>query len=1498
MASTDLKTFIEDRLRSLDPTVDLSAGSPAETQLVEPILNYLGTDPFETDIQTFILDRFAQEFPDIFAGDPGVVSDTLIKPLILLLEPFKRETQLIKNNQSLKDSSVLSDDAADALVANFFETRSTGGYSKGTVRVYFANPVNVTCEITTRFFTSSGLNFYPSNPISISAEEMVFNRDGSLYFMDVAVQAETVGQNYNIDAGLISGVNGIFGPVKVTNLGKFSSGTSSIDTPTFVASARQALNERSMVTRRGATARLNDVFQTTVKAVQVIGAGDPEMQRDLLVADSPGHAWITGLVTFYKNIAIVQCRTIDDPTGVAAPVQGDTLYFYVDKYSAMGTWSTLDQKKRFVRLRVEEVLAGPMNMSSGGFQLAYFVRFSDPDGVLAGIPSITTSIAQSFEGGFSKKGTVHISSLPSVGSTDLTVNNQEVHMLGHSDIYARPVLQDTSTVVLSSLVDDPGTKYFTIQRQTLQSYGAVAGEENKVTDTINFIDEGVAPGDVVIIETGNDAGSYTVGSVSSGALYLSSRLTTNATNLRYRVVKGLHINPFSPKIPRVPFGSNPSNDLQTNIGSNAFAFSGVSTDLVSFGVKIGDTIRVLSGVDAGDFTITGITDGKNITVDRPAGGTNSGLSYEIFLAMEGVNLPLVRIKQMLVLDSSKQSTGVEVPYAEPVAVIPTCDFTTAMVRASSILRSGVVVPQIDDGVNPFVSGGNVAATQVAAKRYSNGVDPANGGTYKAVVSANGGATEAELLFPLDASSDGCSYFIAAAEDTNLPVNRPPIDPKVGDVLTLKKGPNKGSYLIKDVLKFKYYVASGNECWVYFVKIYGQFPVDILRQIVQFCDGAPGGTAVVDKVDGSQTYPLAFPGFFTGIYNTLGNKLHMALTAYGAASPGTTALQEAIDEVCLTDYEWGDPARGVLRSYFAQPVLFQQNTALSENPTTYSFKTSNGEILKFRANPNLYTQQQIVPPRLDSDTPVLEYPRDATASGTTVSFSSASRTTMFQLGVKVGDILSMYPEFFFHGSTGTAGTGTDIQTAVSTVAGSNVVTAPSASSSPFTSSMAGGLFFIDEGADAGAYSITGVPDGQTLQLDRPLTVTTPTILAQGNAASWGYDAVNDKLTASSGTPFSGMTGKYVTLYGIDARYQGSYAISGTAAGGATALLSRPTAIGHFPAYPVTATARWVLTDAPVTAPTKTALGTELYGLTPIRVYDSIPLEYEITSVPTAIPVSPPSTLIVDSAPTLGVAQPFRIYRPNVRRVTPKEMSEKQDGPLYYFDTEAVSLGCQSSFNLKKWESYLTADEGSYDSLGYRFIVDDNTLTYSVKETGTLVLPNRILPVSSEDSLDNMLNLVGIPLQISYEYGDVIQQIQQFISSAEDRVTAANMLARHFLPTYVSYDATYSGGSAPSVIAADIISYINNLAIETPVDVSVIEGYISKRGGNVVAPTKVIVDIHDWDRKRWVEFGQDQVGGLTTKVPYNGSARISFFISGSDASGQTTPPEGERILLTQS
>jgi hypothetical protein len=1484
MATSDIQALLESRLRMLVPTESLEPGSRAQVDFIQPVLEKLGTDPLETDIETFIDDRFAQEYPEIFAGNPSLVRDIFSKPLRTLLEPFKREINILKINQSLKDPSLLSDDDADALAANVFATRPAGNVASGVARVYYANPNNVQVELTHRFFTSDGLNFFPNSPSSVTAEQMVFNREGPLFYFDVSVQAENVGSEYNIGPNMLSGVDGLYGVVKVSNPAKFDYGASTVDTPTFVQQAGQSLTELSLVTRRGATARINKEFSGQVRAVQVIGAKDAEMERDLLVATAPGHSWLTGDVTIYQHLAYVQINMVDGDPYADAVKEGDVLFVYFAPNVG------LTRPDSFVELTVEKVISGPLADTTGNYDVDYLVEWSGD------FPLSLNNNFSPVRGGFRRTPTVTVSSLPTIGAVSASAASGSVHTYGHTDIYVRPSLQPESKTILSGLYD---YKSFIEGTQLTTQYNGVT---NRVlcVDVVSAEAAGVSAGDVLVIEQGADAGTYIIGKVVASMLYLTTTLSTPATLLRYRILKKIRIDPFTPSIPRYPFAGGQHNDLSTTIGLNVFTLSTV--DLTSYGARVGDVFRITSGLDQGDFTITNIS-GYVITVDRAASSTATGITYEVFTALDAISKPLVRIKSVELLDSAQQTTGITVPPAEPVAVVPTSDFTSARVRGGSQGSTGYVLPDLSKvtSICPQLTWSSFSGV------YSQGfLDPA--GNYRSVVFSDN--SKDQLALRNDAYG-ACNYFISTVDSGVTP----PIDPNPGECLTIKTGPNKGSYLIKAVYKFKYRVGApgfGSDRWVYFIQIYGTFPVDVFAEIVNFLNLSTDNNAHVSSV--GNTGDISFPGFFndpnTGLLSTLGAKMRLALIAKGTTAPAASVLQAQILEQVAVSYEWGDPARGVLRTYMQEPTLVEQQTGTSA--TTFSYKTPSGDYVKFRPDPGFYTKQQLFPVSLDGNEDPKNFPRDLDASvAQQVTLTDVSKPSPFAMGIQAGDMLSVHLETF---TTKSRAYG------VSSVAGSSTVTDPTGLGQ-FTSSLVGDYLSIDEGTDSGLYKILSVStDGNSLTLDTSMTETTPTILAWGHTTNNGlgggnshvgayYDTANDIVVVNPATITGGWVGKYVTIYNVDYTYQGSFLITnttdspGTSPPGTdrTLLTVDRGSAGHFPLIGAgnhLTDVMYVVTAAPVTVPlalNSNGTGTVLYGVKSMRIYSAVPTDYWITGVSYTNPAS--HVLTFSNSVLDSTAQPYRIYRNGIRRVTPTAMASQQDGAYVYFDTEVVSMAPQSAANIAKG-SYLTTDEGSYTSVGYRHTVTDRTLTYSTQESGWVDFPLFVLPVGNIDRSDNYIYLFGSPLLITYEAAPLIQSIQNFVDSPLDRVTVANILVRHFLPQYVSYDALYYGGGLASVIAQTIIDNINNTPIETPLDVSEqFEKAITNTNGNPETPTKVMVLLHDWQRRRWLEMSENKIGGVAASIPYDGSSRVAYYVPGPDKSGQTSVPYGERILLTR-
>jgi hypothetical protein len=200
MALSDTRAFLEELVLRYDPSADVTEGARAQTELIEPILERVGIDPFDEDIEVFVRERVRTAFPDLAITEADDLTDVLIDPIRVLFEPLVREVKLVKLRSSLRNISSLSDDEVDALMGNFFSSRISGGFAVGVVRAYFSTPQTVSVTQTQPATTRSGLRFFATRPQQITSDQMLLNIDGSEYYFDINYTAENRGSEYNVEA--------------------------------------------------------------------------------------------------------------------------------------------------------------------------------------------------------------------------------------------------------------------------------------------------------------------------------------------------------------------------------------------------------------------------------------------------------------------------------------------------------------------------------------------------------------------------------------------------------------------------------------------------------------------------------------------------------------------------------------------------------------------------------------------------------------------------------------------------------------------------------------------------------------------------------------------------------------------------------------------------------------------------------------------------------------------------------------------------------------------------------------------------------------------------------------------------------------------------------------------------------------------------------------------------------------------------------------------------
>ena len=328
MANEALRQYMVERLVDLDPTLSTSDGSPMYTKVIDPLVSRLGVDPLSVNIEEFIVQRLKDDPVtrnlDI-EGAGSFLKDVLARAIIVLLEPLQREIEALRKQQSFANIDELNSDEMDALLSNIFATRRTGSFAYGVVRIYYSAPQTVTFDSSIIFSTATGLQFIPSDPEARADSDFV--KEGDLYYIEIDAQSLVPHVGANIPENTIKFVSGLDNVVKVTNPEPFEDGVTEEDNFEFFARAEASLSERSPNTRRGIQVAIFENFDT-VESLDVVGYGDPEMQRDIL----------KGTVTSNQGTPTTVVHTAGTFTGIRLDT-GD--------YNQLGDWAAVATQSNF-----------------------------------------------------------------------------------------------------------------------------------------------------------------------------------------------------------------------------------------------------------------------------------------------------------------------------------------------------------------------------------------------------------------------------------------------------------------------------------------------------------------------------------------------------------------------------------------------------------------------------------------------------------------------------------------------------------------------------------------------------------------------------------------------------------------------------------------------------------------------------------------------------------------------------------------------------------------------------------------------------------------------------------------------------------------------------------------------------------------------------------------------------------------------------------------------
>ena len=551
-----------------------------------------------------------------------------------------------------------------------------------------------------------------------------------------------------------------------------------------------------------------------------------------------------------------------------------------------------------------------------------------------------------------------------------------------------------------------------------------------------------------------------------------------------------------------------------------------------------------------------------------------------------------------------------------------------------------------------------------------------------------------------------------------------------------------------------------------------------------------------------------------------------------------------------------------------------------------------------------TQPQAYPRDISVGTPVVS----GLNTFTPLTFTGADRDAPILEGIQqYRDEIEIHEEVFMLPSVGGI-PDTDHIIAFTTRFGSNVITLALRARLPTVDFQdlleVGDIVFIEDGADKGGYVVTRIPNAYQLELDRPLTETSLSIEKDGGVGFYDGTGVLPSRFWAIGNPFSSTdVGKFFTILMSDIpASNGSYEILSVDTLGGYVDLDIPA--GSFTV--ANGNVKWAISAAPLVDPPSTAAGgTELVAARSARIYEGDARTFTVVDVGTSLvagtafsvwsPESPAAT------PRAGTAQPFRIVRPGIQRISSTRMSAQREGALYYFDVAVRALGTDVVHNVPA-EQRFEAVFGTYSADGYHYEVEDTNFTFSTLEKLKLIFSPSFLPVGREDRMSQAVPLHGQSLQIRYEHSPLVNQIHRFLISPKERTINANPVGRHFLPSYISAEIRYTGGSAPSVMGEKIKEAIEVLTPTDPLSLATqIERVLNGNGAKDWAHDIYLVSVtHDLNRRLVGNRSRDRLGGSEPHY-FNGTNRVSFFIPGtviaSDTSSSVAGDPGDQIRITQ-
>lgn len=225
------------------------------------------------------------KFPELELREGTGLRDLVLRPSALLLALINKAANYYFTQNSLGGiDDATPTEILDSILSNWFLTRNIGTRSVISARLYFARKKNVSVSSDNYFSTDNTSKFFPPESVSYSAESLSYDSYSNEYYIDIDLEAEKEGLQYNLSSGSLlyfANFDPYFLRAEINYL-KSQSIISETNSE-FIGRSKTAISTRNLINQPSIDARLREAFNYLTRLVS-IGMGDPEMLRDQIRA--------------------------------------------------------------------------------------------------------------------------------------------------------------------------------------------------------------------------------------------------------------------------------------------------------------------------------------------------------------------------------------------------------------------------------------------------------------------------------------------------------------------------------------------------------------------------------------------------------------------------------------------------------------------------------------------------------------------------------------------------------------------------------------------------------------------------------------------------------------------------------------------------------------------------------------------------------------------------------------------------------------------------------------------------------------------------------------------------------------------------------------------------------------------------------------------------------------------------------------------------------------